>query len=441
MKFYKDKNELDTLLSGVVEISEGKVSIIDKEKIRERLIDSLVYNSVFNKDPNLRKVTRSLIREIGTYFGIVPSSIHSFYLEKGKGKYLNMTVPAINIRGLTYDIARAVFSSAKKLDVGAFIFEIARSEMEYTEQAPDEYACVVIGAGIKEGFSGPLFIQGDHFQIRKRLPNDIENLKVLMKESIDAGFYNIDLDTSVLVDLGKLGVYEQQRPNFEAAAILCSYIRDIEPEGITISLGGEIGEIGGKNSTEEELREYMRGFLNSLPEGKIGISKMAVQTGTVHGGIPLPDGGVADVALDFETLAHLSSICKEYGLAGTVQHGASTLPIELFDKFPETDTAEVHLATEFQNMVYELIPDELSERIYSYLKEACASERKETETETQFIYKTRKKAFGPFKKDFWNLSEDIRKNIREKLADKFSIIFERLKVSNTREIIQSTVCS
>ena len=34
-----------------------------------------------------------------------------------------------------------------------------------------------------------------------------------------------------------------------------------------------------------------------------------------------------------------------YGLAGAVQHGASTLPDELFHRFPAVETAEIHLAT------------------------------------------------------------------------------------------------
>ena len=84
-----------------------------------------------------------------------------------------------------------------------------------------------------------------------------------------------------------------------------------------------------------------------------GISKVSVQTGTSHGGVPLPDGGVAEVKLDFEVLRELGVVAREYGLAGAVQHGASTLPDSLFHRFPEVETAEIHLATGFQNALYE----------------------------------------------------------------------------------------
>ena len=48
------------------------------------------------------------------------------------------TVPAINVRGLSYDTGRSIFRTAIKLKAGAFILEIARSEIGYTEQRPAE---------------------------------------------------------------------------------------------------------------------------------------------------------------------------------------------------------------------------------------------------------------------------------------------------------------
>ena len=103
----------------------------------------------------------------------------------------------------------AVIRSAKKLNAGAFIFEIARSEIGYTEQRPHEYAAIMLAAALREGFSGPLFIQGDHVQTNAKKYNspdrnkEIDTLRALIKEEIAAGFYNIDIDTSTLVDLTK----------------------------------------------------------------------------------------------------------------------------------------------------------------------------------------------------------------------------------------------
>ncbi len=330
--------------------------------------------------------------------GIYPASIQEFYMARGRGEFSGFTVPAINLRSMTYDLARAIFRVAEKNDSGAFVFEIARSEIGYTNQPPIEFASMVMAAAIKEGYSGPVFIQGDHYQAnaakyKENPQKEIESLQTLIADSINSGFYNIDIDSSTLVDLSKPTYKEQQLLNYDVCAKLAQFVRQHEPKGTTISVGGEIGEIGHQNSTPEDLHVFMDGLKERLPKGLVGISKISVQTGTTHGGIVLPDGSIKQISLDFNTLKTLSETArKRYGLAGAVQHGASTLPPEAFHKFVECETAEVHLATEFQNMIYESkhFPADLKKQIYAWLKVNAANEAKAGETEDQFIYKTRK---------------------------------------------------
>ena len=322
--------------------------------------------------------------------------------------------------------------------------------MNYTFQKPQELPAVILAAAIKEGYKGPVFIQGDHFQVNAKnyaqdKDKEIAGLKTLIQNGIAGGFYNIDIDTSTLVDLSKPNVVEQQRANFEVGVELTKYVRELEPTGITISVGGEIGEVGKENSNEKELRAYLDNFNELLEKekaGAVGISKISIQTGTSHGGVPLPDGTVADVNLDFDTLKILSQISREsYGLAGAVQHGASTLPQNLFHKFPELETAEIHLATDFQNMTYgsSLFPNDFKEEIYTHLRKKFAAEKKEGETDEQFIYKTRKKGFGEFKSEFWNLSKEIREGIGKELESKTDFLFDKLAVKNTRADVVKAV--
>ena len=375
--------------------------------------------------------------------GVHPSSIHEFYMARGRGEFGGFTVPAINLRSMTYDLARRMFRVASRNNSGAFVFEIARSEMGYTDQSPIEYSSMVLAAAMKESYSGPVFIQGDHFQVnaakfKENPEKEMEALRTLIADAVHSGFYNIDIDSSTLVDLSRPNLREQQLLNFEVCAKLTQFIRRIQPKGVTISVGGEIGEIGHQNSTPEDLHGFMAGLKQRLDKGLIGISKISVQTGTTHGGVVLPNGSMAQIKLDFNTLKTLSDTArKKYGLAGAVQHGASTLPPEAFHKFAECETAEVHLATEFQNMIYESkhFPADLKKRIYEWLKVNAANEAKLGETDEQFLYKTRKKAFGPFKKEIVGLPQKTRDTIADEIQDKFDFLFKQLNAVNNKESV------
>jgi hypothetical protein len=107
----------------------------------------------------------------------------------------------------------------------------------------------------------------------------------------------------------------------------------------------------------------------------------------------------------------------------------------------ECEVAEVHLATEFQNMIYEstAFPKDFKEEIYKSLRKLCADERKPSDTDAQFLYKTRKKAFGPFKRKFWDLPADIRTRLGQELERKFTFLFEQLNVQRTAELVKKTV--
>jgi fructose/tagatose bisphosphate aldolase len=410
-------------------------------------IDTLIEQAVFGPDDRTKAEHQQKIRELAGAQGVFPASIQGLYEAAGKGHYSGITVPAINIRGITYHVARAIFRAARKDRVGAFIFEIARSEIGYTAQRPGEYATCILAAAIREGFHGPVFIQGDHFQVRRKMYREdpdaeLKDIKDLIREAVSAGFYNIDIDASTLVDIDKPELEEQQARNSRITAEMTGFIRNIEPEGVTISVGGEIGEIGKGNSTVGDLRAFMDGYLGHLGKDVGGISKISVQTGTAHGGVVLPDGSIAKVKLDFETLRKLSRAARqEYGMGGAVQHGASTLPDEAFNMFPQANAVEVHLATGFQNLIYDSphFPEELRNRIYQHLGARYSQERKAGETEEQFIYKTRKKAFGDFKEAMWQLPESNLQQLGQELEDRFSLIFQKLNVVNTTELVNRFV--
>ena len=423
---------------------DGQVTVGREAALATPAMDALARAAVFG-DADERHHARWLIWELGQAVGVRPASIHDLYMARGRGEVHGFTVPAINVRGMAYDTARSIFRTANRLKAGAFLLEIARSEIAYTDQRPSEYVAVMLAAALREGFRGPVFIQGDHFQVNaKKFAADrrteVDAVKALANEAIHAGFYNIDIDTSTLVDISKPTLDEQQKLNYEVGADLISTVRELEPEGITISVGGEIGEVGTHNSTVEELRAYMDGLNRTIRRGVEGVSKISVQSGTSHGGVVLADGSIADVKLDLDTLERLSKVAREeYGLAGAVQHGASTLPDSAFHNFPKRETAEIHLATNFQNMLFDNLPSALRDEIYAWLRENAKDERKPSDSDEQFFYKTRKKALGPFKRRFWDLPDDAKARLAAAYDEKFGFLFEQLAVGGTAAAVAKFV--
>ncbi len=432
------------LFGGAVTKGPGGVRLSNPSVLRGPATDTLVRQAVFGDEPE-REAARWLLWELGQATGARPASINDLYLARGRGECGGFTVPAINVRMLAYDSARAVFRAALAGKAGAIILEIARSEIAYTAQRPDEYVAVLIGAALREGYTLPLFIQGDHCQVNAKKyaadpEGEVGEVKKLIAEEVAAGFYNIDVDTSTLVDLSRATLEEQQRDNFERCAEITAFIREREPEGITVSVGGEIGEVGHKNSTVEELHVFMRGCRSTLDRLGVsdGLSKISVQTGTSHGGVVLPDGSIAAVKLDLEALAALSRAARQdYGTAGAVQHGASTLPSNAFGNFPRVEACEIHLATNFQNIVFDhpKLPAALRGRMYAWLDANAQGERKPEDSEEQFYYKARKKAIGPFKEECWALPQGVRDAIAADLERTFRFLFEQLNVNGTDTLV------
>lgn len=434
-------------LAGIAHIDGDRLVVDDEARFRSQAAADLAWTAAFTTDDATADAVRWIVWEASQALGARSASIQELYMARARGEISGFTVPAINIRAQTFDMARTFYEIAARADVGAVIFELARSEQTYTFQRPMDYATSILAGAIAAGWKAPVFIQGDHYQFNaKKYAADpeamTEEIRRACRLALDAGYRNIDIDSSTLVDLSKPNLDEEQRENYLRAAELTALIRSLETDGVTVSVGGEIGEVGKQNSTPEELAAYLDGYTRELEArapGAKGLSKVSVQTGTSHGGVPLPGGGVAEVKLDFAVLARLGEVARTYGLAGAVQHGASTLPDALFHRFPEVETAEIHLATGFQNALYDhpAFPAELMAEIHDWCRANAADERKADQTEDQFLYTTRKKAIGPFKRAIWDLAS--RDEILASQGAKIDDLFGQLKVRGSMALVDRFV--
>ncbi len=431
-------------LDGIAHIADDRLVIDDESRFRSQAAADLAWSAAFTADEPTAEAVRWIVWEASQALGAHSASIEELYRARGRGEISGFTVPAVNIRAQTFDMARTFYSVAKKADVGTILFELARSEQTYTFQRPMDYATSILAGALAAGWTAPVFIQGDHYQFNaKKYAADpevmTEEIRRACRLALDAGYRNIDIDSSTLVDLSRESLDAEQRDNYLRAAELSALIRSLETDGVTVSIGGEIGEVGKVNSTTAELKAYLDGYnreLTTRAPGARGLSKVSVQTGTSHGGVPLPGGGVAEVKLDFEVLRALGELARSYGLAGAVQHGASTLPDELFHHFPTVETAEIHLATGFQNALYDhpAFPKALMDEIYAWCQVNAADERKDGQTEEQFHYTTRKKAIGPFKRALWDL--ETKDEILAAQGAKMAYLFDQLKVPGSMQHVE-----
>ncbi|MEO8133764.1 MAG: class II fructose-bisphosphate aldolase [Betaproteobacteria bacterium] len=397
-------------------------------------------------EPDAREAAIWAIREAAHAVGVVPASIHDLYAARGAGKWSDRTVPALNLRGWSYQTCRAAFRAASRIDAKVLIFEQAVGEAIYAVQPPAEYTAAVLAAAMREGHTGPVFLQADHDQVNAKSyladpQAEIKRLQDVIRVQIAASFFNIDIDASTVVDLSLPTVVDQQRLNAELTAAFTRFVRECEPSGVTISVGAEIGEVGHHNTTPEEMRAFMVTFPEALAAGwkdVVGVSKVSVNSGTYHGGKVLPDGSLAPINVGYDTLRAIARVCRdEYGLAGVVQHGASTLPREQLSRFPETGTVEIHLALGFTNLIFDhpRLPQAVKDEIRAYVFAHLAHERAAGETDAQFIYNLRKKAWGGMKERFWNLPADIEHDIMASLEEMFRDMFVRMNVGRTAELM------
>ncbi len=198
------------------------------------------------------------------------------------------------------------------------------------------------------------------WSIRRKLTDDLEI-------GLEIPEYKNSLSPQEIAYLQKFGLTEQERKEigslYQAAhevtkkvtKIYIEYIRELEKQlGLKtpISIGVEERHIDNPQhakypSTVLGSMTLMHDIIQwSKEKGYVPPSKLALQTGTMHG-----LGGVVDWGIyQRHQLAH-----REIGVAVFVQHGTSTLAPENFAEMPKAGSGEAHLATEYQKYVFEEI--------------------------------------------------------------------------------------
>src|SRR5437764_8744750 len=227
-------SELVRLLDGLARVDGETLVIEDERGFRERATRYLAWTATFSEDAAAVDAARWIVWEASQALDARSTSIHDLYMARAAGEVHGFTVPAINIRAQTFDMARVIYETARPDEAFAVICELARSEQTYTYQRVQEYATNVLAGALAAGWRGPVFIQGDHYQFNAaKYAKDPEAITAEIRkaciDAIAAGYRNIEIDSSTLVDLSKPTVDEQQHENYSRAAEITALIREHEP--------------------------------------------------------------------------------------------------------------------------------------------------------------------------------------------------------------------
>ncbi|MHB8133563.1 MAG: class II fructose-bisphosphate aldolase [Anaerolineaceae bacterium] len=409
--------------------------------INPGLFDLLVRDLALS-DPTHRPKLASQIIAQSQEMGVYPAAIGEIYQALGQGTLAPMTIPAFNIRGLTFALARIIWRKVIKLNTGPVIFELAPSETWAGDQTYAEYAAMIFAAACREGYQGPIFLQGDHFAIEST--DDVPAILERCQEVISSGFYQIDIDGSHLIVKDPQDLKAFHTPNAKVTSEIIKHLRQQQPDRVHLVLGGEVGEIGGRDTSVNDLDTFKDLINQFLPSEIPGLDKISAQTGTAHGGIVLQNGSTGQMNVDFDLIAQLSAKAREFGCSGIVQHGASTLTMQDLEKLPMAGVIEVHLATQIQNIVFDhpAFPVDLREKMQKRLVVAAFGaegekiENAEALTLAQQFYKARWTAWGSFKHELWDLPESVLTPIEDSFGLWVEDIIKSLRIDNKKEVLK-----
>ena len=223
------------------------------------------------------------------------------------------------------------------------IFELARSEMGYTDQRPAEYAACVLGAAIAEGYQGPVFIQGDHFQISaKKYASKPRSEVKAVRDSSGGHRRRVLQHRHRHLDSGR----PEQADDPRAAGSQLRAVRRIDRP---CTIAGAEGRRrlrrrrdrrSGRPQQHRARTAGLHGRLQPVagqldPQGRRPVQDQHPDRHVPWRGRPTRrhdrqgQGGLRDPQPAVEDRA------KQYAMGGAVQHGASTLPEEAFSKFSE----------------------------------------------------------------------------------------------------------
>lgn len=247
-------------------------------------------------------------------------------------KKRNGMIMATNIRCRLPVEGIILASMATKAPV---IYEIAKSELTYTEFTPASFVEFIIFENERLGNTGvPFAIHGDHITVKK--PEDVEGVAQLIAKEMEAGFTSFAIDAS----------HMENEKNLAATAELA---RPITDAGLNLEV--ELGEIGAKSGSAEGFTrpEEAEWFIKELVNKGIQPNLLAINNGSIHGTY----FGTSQEGIQLDLTRDIWKAVQPWSV-DIAQHGITGTSLDKISSFIQYGIRKGNVGTLWQNVAFGL---------------------------------------------------------------------------------------
>ena len=244
----------------------------------------------------------------------------------------NAMIMACNIRCRLPVEGIVLASMASRAPV---MYEIAKSELTYTEFTPSSFVAFIVQENERLGNTEvPFAVHGDHITVKKL--EEVENVRTIIGDELKAGFTSFAIDASHM---------ENER-NLAATSELAKPIVEIG-----LGLEVELGEIGAKSGSSEGFTQpdEARWFIENLHAKGVQPDLLAINNGSIHGTY----FGTTHEGIQLELTGDIWNVIQPWSV-DIAQHGITGTSLDKISSFIKYGIRKGNVGTLWQNIAFGL---------------------------------------------------------------------------------------
>lgn len=215
------------------------------------------------------------------------------------------------------------------------MYEIAKSELSYTEFDPKSFVDFIVSENERLGNTEvPFAIHADHITVKKM--DEIEAVRRLIGEELEAGFTSFAIDASHMENEKNLAAtHELAQPVVQAG----------------LGLEVELGEIGAKSGSSEGFTqpEEARWFIGELDKKGVHPDLLAINNGSIHGTY----FGAAHEGIQLDLTLEIYKAIQPWKV-DIAQHGITGTSLDKISSFIRYGIRKGNVGTLWQNIAFGL---------------------------------------------------------------------------------------